>query len=218
MELISNFGFLLGVKLMHSSRRLFMFDLDGTVTAQETLPVIAKHFDLLNEINELTQRTIDGRIPFVEGFIRRINILKHCSISRVNSALEGVRLHEELVAFINCYSSRCRIVTGNLDCWVASLLAHVSCPAEMSQTVVKNDRLESVSYIINKAEIVQKYQRLGFQVVFVGEGNNDAEAIRLADIGVAFGAVHWPSASVMQVASHAIFDEEELCRFLRQLL
>ncbi|WP_290917607.1 HAD-IB family phosphatase [Halodesulfovibrio sp.] len=195
-----------------------MFDLDGTVTAQETLPAIAKHFNVLDEINDLTRQTIEGRIPFVEGFIRRINVLKRFSVAEVNHALEDIKLHKMLVEFINSYSSNCRIVTGNLDCWVASLLTNVSCAAETSKAVVQDDRLESVSSIINKADVVLKYQQVGYQVVFVGEGNNDAEAIRVADIGVAFGAVHWPSASVMQVASHAIFDEDELCRFLRQLL
>lgn len=208
----------MGEKLMCGKPRIFMFDLDGTVTAQETLPIIAKHFNVLDEINDLTRQTIEGRIPFVEGFIRRINVLKRFSVAGVNHALENIKLHKMLVDFINSYPSNCRIVTGNLDCWVASLLAHVSCAAETSKAVVHDDHLESVSSIINKADVVLKYQEVGYQVVFVGEGNNDAEAIRVADIGIAFGAVHWPSASVMQVASHAIFDEGELCRFLRQLL
>ena len=73
-------------------------------------------------------------------------------------------------------------------------------------------------HIIDKSKIVQEYQEKGYFVIFVGEGHNDAEAIRSADIGIAFGKVHYPSNSVMQVASHAIFDEEELCRFLKQLL
>ena len=51
----------------------FLFDLDGTVTSAETLPIIANHFNCLEEIGELTKRTVQGNIPFVESFIRRVS-------------------------------------------------------------------------------------------------------------------------------------------------
>ena len=44
----------------------FLFDLDGTVTSAETLPIIAEHFECKEEIAELTKRTVHGNIPFVE--------------------------------------------------------------------------------------------------------------------------------------------------------
>ena len=58
----------------------FLFDLDGTVTSQETLPVIANHFKCQEEIAELTKKTIAGNVPFVESFIRRVNILGKYSV------------------------------------------------------------------------------------------------------------------------------------------
>ena len=36
----------------------FIFDLDGTVTKEETLPLIAKHFSVEGEIMELTRNTV----------------------------------------------------------------------------------------------------------------------------------------------------------------
>ena len=44
----------------------FIFDLDGTVTKEETLPLIAKHFSVEEEIETLTKQTVMGQIPFVE--------------------------------------------------------------------------------------------------------------------------------------------------------
>ena len=49
-----------------------LFDLDGTITAQETLPLIAKHFGVEEQISELTKQTIQGNVPFIESFIRRV--------------------------------------------------------------------------------------------------------------------------------------------------
>ena len=45
----------------------FIFDLDGTITKEETLPKIAKFFNVQAEIDNLTQETIAGNIPFMES-------------------------------------------------------------------------------------------------------------------------------------------------------
>src|SRR5690625_19018 len=52
----------------------FCFDLDGTVTTQEILPLISKEVDLHEEINLLTQLTLDGLIPFQNSFKLRGNL------------------------------------------------------------------------------------------------------------------------------------------------
>ena len=49
----------------------FMFDLDGTITSQETLPIIARLGDVADKIDDLTKETIKGNVPFVESFIQR---------------------------------------------------------------------------------------------------------------------------------------------------
>ena len=45
-------------------KKIFCFDLDGTITTQEILPLIAAELDLYEEISTLTQATINGLIPF----------------------------------------------------------------------------------------------------------------------------------------------------------
>ena len=41
----------------------YCFDLDGTLTRQELLPLIASSVGLEDEISVLTQATIDGLLP-----------------------------------------------------------------------------------------------------------------------------------------------------------
>jgi phosphoserine phosphatase len=53
----------------------FIFDLDGTITKEETLPLIARHFKVEEKIEELTRATVAGEVPFIESFIQRVNIL-----------------------------------------------------------------------------------------------------------------------------------------------
>ncbi len=68
----------------------FIFDLDGTITKAETLPLIANHFNVEEQINELTKATVAGQVPFIESFIRRVYILGKLPASEINDLLEGV--------------------------------------------------------------------------------------------------------------------------------
>ena len=103
----------------------FIFDLDGTVTSQETLPLIASHFGVQEEIEELTHRTIRGNVPFMESFIKRVHILGKLPVSEVSSLLENVPLYEKVRTFILANIDKCAIATGNLSCWTSKLLRKI---------------------------------------------------------------------------------------------
>ena len=78
----------------------FLFDLDGTVTAAETLPIISEHFHCTEQISELTSRTIQGNVPFIESFIRRVNILGEYSVNEISDLLSKVPLYPKISEFI----------------------------------------------------------------------------------------------------------------------
>ena len=78
----------------------FLFDLDGTVTSQETLPVISEYFGCTEQISELTVRTVAGNVPFIESFIRRVNILGQYSVKEISNLLTNVSLYSEIAKFI----------------------------------------------------------------------------------------------------------------------
>lgn len=194
-----------------------MFDLDGTITSQETLPVMANHFRLHDEIGALTQETVAGNIPFIESFIRRVHMLKHLPVSEVSFLLSQVPLYPRLYAFLQERPDDCIIVTGNLDCWVDKLVQKIGLRCYSSTAKVVNNQIEKVVSIVRKEDIVKQYQSQGYKVVFVGEGNNDMEAMRIADVAIASGLTHPPAISVLTVANYAAFSEKALCRLLNQL-
>ena len=72
--------------------------------------------------------------------------------------------------------------------------------------------------IIKKEDVVEKYRAEGHRVVFIGDGNNDVEAMRAADVAIASGLTHAPMASVISVADYLVLNEVALCRQLNQLL
>ena len=196
---------------------VFLFDLDGTITSQETLPLIAGHFGVTGEIDQLTRQTIVGNIPFIESFIRRIHILGKFPASEINELLGNVPLYPQVHEFIRSHAGACFIVTGNLETWVGRLAAKVGCPCFASTGLIENDRVVKLSSILRKESIVEQMKSKGHKVVFVGEGNNDMEAMRLADVSIAVGLTHWPAPGVLSIADYAVFSEDALCRLLNQL-
>ncbi len=199
-------------------KKQFIFDLDGTITAQETLPLISKHFNVQYEIENLTKETIDGNIPFVESFIRRTFILGKLPVDEVCLLLEKVPLLEKVHTFIKENKTQCAIATGNLSDWLKKLVVKVGCTCYSSEGTIEHNQLKKLTKILKKEDIVLKYKQKGYEVIFIGDGNNDMEAMRIADISIASGIVHQPARSILSVADYAVYSEEALCRLLNQLL
>ncbi len=195
----------------------FIFDLDGTVTSLETLPLIAQAFSVQAEIEELTRETIAGNIPFVESFIHRVNVLGKLPVSKINALLETVPLYPLVHEFILKHSEHCILATGNLGCWVEKLVNRIGCRAVTSKCIVEGDIVRKLTHIFRKGDLVKQYRDRGEKVVYIGEGNNDMEAMRLADVAIAAGLTHEPARSVLTVADYLVFSEEALCRQLNQL-
>ena len=196
----------------------FIFDLDGTITSQETLPLIANHFNVEEEISSLTAETIKGNIPFIESFIRRVHILGKLPVDEIANLLENVKLNSLIFEFIQANKDDCIIATGNLDCWIHKLANRIGCECFNSEATIENNKVIAISKILCKEDVVKKYQKLGEKVVYIGDGNNDMEAMRISDIAIAVGIIHHPAISILPFTNYLIFNEKALCRQLNQLL
>ncbi len=196
----------------------FIFDLDGTVTKQETLPIISKYFGIEAEIDKLTEETVKGNIPFIESFIRRVYILGQLPIDKVSDLLETVDIYQKVGSFILQHKENCIIATGNLECWVDKLAKKVGCCCYCSDGIIEDNKVVKLTRILRKENLVERFKSEGEKVVFIGDGNNDVEAMRLADISIASGLTHMPAKGVLSIADYLVFSEEALCRQLNQLL
>lgn len=199
------------------NNRVFLFDLDATVTKEEILPALAEQVGLLEEMQEMTEKTMRGEIPFQSSFLARVEMLKTIRVSRVAEIVEKTPLNEELVQFIHAHASRCYIVTGNIDVWIEELIKRIGVPMShcyCSSASVSDDYIVSVNSVVDKEKIVKQFV---VPVVAVGDGSNDAEMVRLADVGIGYGGVRPVAYSLMCNATHVICDEHRLCSFLHTL-
>lgn len=198
----------------------FFFDLDGTVTRQEILPLLSKEVGLYPEMQIFTDATIRGLIPFDSSFKLRCKILNDIPISQAREIIGKVALNERLVDFIRRNSSHCFIVTGNLDVWVAGLLEHIGIEYFTSIADCEGDRLIGVKHILNKADAVIDIKERGVfdRIVTVGDGMNDVDMFSEADVKISYGGVHEPVQTLIQMSDMVVYTESALCRTLSTLL
>lgn len=195
----------------------FIFDLDGTLTAAETLPMIGAHFGLEAQIAAMTERAIRGTVPYVENFISRVNLLGGLPVDAVARLLAGAPLHERLMRFVAAHAAQCCIATTNLDVWLAGLRQRLPCALYCSEAGVEDNAVTSLRTILKKESVVRDFQAEGWRVVFVGDGHNDMEAMRAADLSIASGLTHSPAPGVLSLADYLCCEEDALCRLLEQL-
>ena len=199
------------------SKFVFLFDLDSTVTKQEILPTIAKKVGKYDEMRELTEKTMRGEIPFKQSFLRRVDILRETSVSEVQDIVANIELNEKLVDFIKTFQNRCYIVTGNLDVWVEKLIQRIGMEKNVfcSKALVSSDRIEEVFSIVDKDAVIKQ---MVLPFVAVGDGNNDAEMIEAAEVGIGYGGVRKIAPSVLECATHAVYQESRLVDLLNKLV
>ncbi len=194
----------------------FVFDLDGTITKVETLPLLAAELGLSDEMKLLTDLTLSGQIPFDKSFKLRYLILRNVPLKKIQAVMSTVELDGRIVDFIAAHKKNCTVVTGNLDCWIEPLAARLDCEI-FSSTSELDGNLPVLTKILDKGAVIRQLKRTGDKIVAVGESFNDVPMFNAADVAIAYGGVHKPVDAALAVADYVIFDGGELCRLLEKL-
>ena len=195
----------------------FAFDLDGTLTTQEVLPLIATELGLQREMRVLTDLTLSGAIPFEDSFRLRCAVLSAVPISKVRDIVSDVPLDPDIEAFVRKRPSECFVVTGNLDIWVSPLVERLGCQLFASRARADGDRLASVETVLLKSHPVQQLRERFERVVAIGESMNDLPMFEVADVSVAFGGVHRPARAALEACDYVVYQGGALCRLLNTL-
>lgn len=199
------------------SRYIFLFDLDSTVTRQEILPTIAKEAGVYEQMSSLTESSMCGQVPFKQSFLQRVELLKEIPVSKVQDIVANIELNDKLVEFIHANKNRSYIVTGNLDIWIEGLMTKLGMEKNVfcSKAVQDGNHMQDVFNIVDKDAVIRQ---MVLPFVAVGDGNNDAEMIEAAEVGIGYGGVRPIAPSVLECATHVVYEEDKLVDFLNKLV
>jgi len=201
------------------NKNLLCFDLDGTLTQRELLPMIANEVGLEHEFEVLTKLTIEGTISFEESLRLRFAILRHVPVSVVQDIICRASLFQQVEAFIQRNKDRCFIITGNLDVWIRPLMNRLGCQFFSSTATEQNGILSTLDSILKKSNAIHQLRALhpGRDIIAFGDGINDYPMFEAADRSVAIGLTHRPVQDLIAKSNYVIYQEESLCRLLNTL-
>ena len=181
----------------------YAFDLDGTVTKVETLPLLAAELDLSEEMKLLTDLTLSGDIPFDKSFKLRYLVLRNIPPKRIADIMSKVELDEDIAAFIKSHK--------------APIVEKLGCESYSSTSELDANGLPVLKNILSKAEAIRDLRKTADKVVAVGESFNDVPMFEEADVAVSYGGVHKPVDTAISVSDYVVFEGGALCRLLKML-
>lgn len=195
----------------------FAFDLDGTITKVETLPILAKELGISAQMKFLTDLTLAGKISFEKSFRIRYEILKKIPLQKISEIMSSIELDEEIFKFIRENKSQCVVVTGNLDCWIKPVAEKLGCEIFSSTSEIDLQGVPILKEILQKDFVIRQLKQNCKKVIAIGESFNDVPMLKAADISIAYGGVHKPVDAAIFVADYFVNDSATLCQLLKSL-
>lgn len=198
-------------------KKIYCFDLDGTITSQELLPLMAAELDLYEEISALTQATINGLIPFEQSFKLRCKLLSDVPTKKVQEVADKVKLNESIAQFVRENKDNCYVITGNIYEWIQPIVNKLGCKIFCSEGKFKDGKLSGLEKIIDKGEVIKGLRENGKSIISIGDGMGDVLMFQESDLSIAYGGVHEPIETLMKVSNYLVYNEDSLCRLLNTL-
>lgn len=199
----------------------FLFDLDGVVTVEESFTAIDRELGLGGVLAAATHADCSSAATaeeYAEGFRKRLALLEGRSVTFIARIVEAMKLYDEVSEFIAANASRCLIVSSNLGCFCAPLAARIGAPAIFSDCRVEADRIVGMPVMADKSAVVESLRSEGKRVVMIGDGANDLDAMRRADISIAAAYAPSVSPAVAAEATLSAPTPAELVAFLQRLI
>lgn len=193
--------------------RLIAFDMDSTLIQTEVIDELAKEAGIGDQVAEITEQAMQGKLDFNESFKRRMALLKGLDesvLSEIAKRLPITPGAEKLISTLKRLGFKTAILSGGFTYFAHYLQQRLGIDyVHANQLDIHNGKVtgEVKGTIVDgqrKAELLKilaDQEGIGLeQVIAVGDGANDLAMLGIAGMGVAFQAKPLVKAS----AKHAI--------------
>lgn len=183
------------------ARRLVVFDMDSTLIQGEAIDALARAAGVGDQVAQITEDGMQGKIDFKEGLVRRVALLKGMDASVLPAVAQDLVLTEgaeRVTRKLKQLGYKIGIISGGFEFFGKHLQKKLALDYVFTNRLeIKDGKITGKleGEIIDgskKAEILRtiaKVENISLrQTVAVGDGANDLPMISIAGLGVAFNA------------------------------
>jgi len=196
----------------------FCFDLSGTITKEEIIPLLGKQIGIYEEVQLLTEATSNGEIPPLKSFLLRLNMIKDFDLYKIQELIANIEINSKIFEFIELNSEKCFIITSSLDIWLDGFVDRFNCKFFTSKAEISGGKILGVKNILNKANAINSIKSDFDEIIAIGSDMGDVEMFQAADRSIAFLKTKKPVQSLIEESEFVTFNEDGLCNVLNTLL
>lgn len=203
--------------------RLFLFDVDSTLINEEVIDLIGAKANLSSEISAITELAMLGQIDFNMALTKRVELLSGLAVeilAEVRSEITLTNGAAELISGLRNSGDEVAVISGGFVEVIAPLMKTLNIDYFKANSLeIHNEKLTGrvTGEIVNRMVKANYLNELKEQLnpkltIAIGDGANDIDMVKAADIGIAFCA----KPALKEVAD-VVIDKRDLREILNYL-
>mgnify|MGYP006286316257 CR=1 FL=1 len=186
---------------MQTQRMLIVMDVDSTVIEQEVIELIASHAGVEDEVRRITESAMRGELDFEASLRARVALLAGLNADVLEQVRADVRLTtgaQELVRTLRETGHVIGLVSGGFDAVVSTIADDLGVDEFRANTLeIVDGRLTGrvLGGVVDRAAKAQYLREFAAtygvpmnRTIAIGDGANDLDMMRDAELGIAFCA------------------------------
>ena len=205
--------------------KLAVFDFDSTLMDGETIDFLADELGIKDQVAEITEEAMSGRLDFFESLTTRVALLKGLEYDKVVEVCKDLPLMPgamEIVPALQKMGYKVICFSGGFRVGTSPAKDKLGLDADFSNVLHAKDGILTglvggdMMFGYSKGDMIQRLQSLlgitRADTLVCGDGANDLSMFAHADTRIAFCA-----RDVLKKEANIIIDEKDLTKILEKI-